>query len=214
LHPYTIERNNNLFESKNDLTSTVYRHWYAVYTASCQEKRVAQHLSTREIDHFLPVSRNPRRWKNGCTVVCEQPLFPGYLFVKIQRTDRVKVLELPGVHSIVGNGREPTPLPGDEIETLRQGIDLLNAEPCPFLNVGEKAKVIRGPLQGMTGIIVRKKSGLRLILSLDLIMKSVSVEVDAADLEAVNLSAIGSNNLSSILPAARRSGSIADPQSC
>lgn len=118
-------------------------------------------------------------------MVLEQPLFPGYLFVKIPRTDRLRVLELPGVHSIVGTGKDPIPLPGVEIETLRQNIDVLNIEPCPHLNIGEKARVKRGPLLGMTGIVVRKKNGLRLILSLDLIMKSASVEVDALDLEAV-----------------------------
>jgi len=160
--------------------------WFAVYTFSCQEKRVAQHLSIREIDYFLPVGRSMRRWKNGCKMLIERPLFPGYLFVKILRTDRLSVLELPGVHSMVGTGKDPIALPSVEIETLRQGIDLLKAEPCPFLNVGDQARVKRGPLEGMTGIVVRKKNGLRLILSLDLIMKSVSVEVDALDLEAIS----------------------------
>jgi len=159
--------------------------WFAAHTFSCQEKRIAQHLSTREIEYFLPLSRNLRRWKNGCTMLVEQPLFPGYLFVKIPRNDRLRVLELPGVHSIVGTGREPIPLPSLEIETLRQSIGLLQAEPCPFLNVGERVWVRRGPLAGMSGIVVRKKNGMRLILSLDLIMKSVSVEIDALDLEAV-----------------------------
>lgn len=144
------------------------------------------HLTTRTIEHFLPVSRSSRRWRNGCTVLLEQPLFPGYLFVKIPRTERVRVLELPGVHSIVGNGREPIALPTEEIESLRGGIGSLNVEPCPYLNVGERARIIRGPLQGMTGIIARKKKGLRLILSLDAIMKSISVEIDERDLEAID----------------------------
>lgn len=144
------------------------------------------HLTTRAIEHFLPISRSSRRWKNGCTVELQQPLFPGYLFVKIPRTDRVRVLELPGVHSLVGNGREPIALPSEEIEGLREGIGLLKAEPCPYLNVGERARIIRGPLQGMTGIIARKKKGLRLILSLDPIMKSISVEIDERDLLAID----------------------------
>jgi transcription antitermination factor NusG len=87
------------------------------------------------------------------------------------------------VHSIVGTGKDPIPLPHFEIETLRRGIDHLKIEPHPYLNVGEKATILRGPLAGMTGIVVRKKNGLRFVLSLDLIMKSVAVEVDAADLE-------------------------------
>lgn len=165
-------------------------NWFAVHTSSCQEKRVALHLFTRDIEHFLPISRNSRRWKNGCTMLLEQPLFPGYLFVKIPRSERVRVLELPGVHSIVGSGREPIALPSDEIERLREGIAQLNVEPCPYLNVGERARIIRGPLQGMTGIIARKKKGLRLILSLDAIMKSISVEIDERDLEAVDSQSI------------------------
>lgn len=161
-------------------------NWFAVHTGSCQEKRVAQHLSIRDIEHFLPVSKTSRRWKNGCTVVLEQPLFPGYLFVKIARTERVRVLELPGVNSIVGNGREPIALHSSEIESLRDGIDQLNVEPCAYLNVGVRARIIRGPLLGMTGIIARRKNGLRLILSLDVIMKSISVEIDTRDLEPLD----------------------------
>jgi transcription antitermination factor NusG len=126
-------------------------------------------------------------------MVLEQPLFPGYLFVKIPRTERVRVLELPGVCSIVGNGREPIALPNQEIESLREGIGQVNLEPCPYLNVGVRARIIRGPLSGMTGIIARKKKGLRLILSLDAIMKSVSVEVDERDLEAVEQLAAGNS---------------------
>lgn len=118
-------------------------------------------------------------------MLVESPLFPGYLFVKILRAERLRVLGLPGVHSIVGNGREPVALPTAEIETLRDGIDLLKVQPCAYLNVGEYAKVKRGPLEGMTGVVVRKKNGLRLVLSLDLIMKSVSVEVDELDLEPI-----------------------------
>ena len=164
----------------------VSSYWFAVHTSSCREKRVALHLSARDIEYFLPVSRSARRWRNGCTMHLEQPLFPGYLFVKILPSQRVRVLELSGVHSIVGNGREPIALASEEIESLRQGIDQLNVEPCPYLNVGERARIIRGPLQGMAGIIVRKKKGLRLILSLDAIMKSISVEIDERDLEAVD----------------------------
>jgi transcription antitermination factor NusG len=157
--------------------------WFAVYTLSCREKQVARHLEMHSIEHFLPVTKSRRRWKNGCTVLVEEPLFPGYLFVQIDRSDRTHVLGVPGVHSIVGTGKDPIALPHFEIETLRRSVDHLRIEPHPYLNVGEKATILRGPLAGMTGIVVRKKNGLRFILSLDLIMKSVAVEVDAADLE-------------------------------
>jgi transcription antitermination factor NusG len=158
--------------------------WFAVYTLSCREKQVSRHLDVHSVEHFLPVTKSRRKWKNGCTVVVEEPLFPGYLFVKIDRSERTQVLSVPGVHSIVGTGKDPVALPQFEIETLRRSIDHLKIEPHPYLNVGEKATILRGPLAGMTGIVVRKKNGLRFVLSLDLIMKSVAVEVDAADLEA------------------------------
>jgi transcription antitermination factor NusG len=159
--------------------------WFAAYTYSCQERRVAQHLFSREIEYFLPIRRHVRRWKNGCKVQIERPLFPGYVFVRIDRVDRVRVLELPGVHSIVGTGREPSPLPIEQIDMLRQGLELRNPEPHPFLTVGERARICRGPLAGMTGIVIRRKNGLRLVVSLELIMKSVSVEVEEQDLQAL-----------------------------
>jgi transcription antitermination factor NusG len=138
--------------------------WFAVYTLSCREKQVSRHMEIHAIEHFLPVTKSRRRWKNGCTVVIDEPLFPGYLFVRIDRTERTHVLAVPGVHSIVGTGKDPIPLPQFEIETLRRSIDFLKIEPHPYLNVGEKATILRGPLAGMTGIVTRKKNGLRFVL--------------------------------------------------
>ena len=159
------------------------RQWFAVYTNSCQEKRVAEHCQVRDIESFLPVCRSTRRWRNGCTVNLERPLFPGYVFVRVYQAHRVRVLELPGVVSIVGSARQPEPLPDADIEVLRNGIHLLNAEPHRYLKVGERVSVRSGPLQGMSGILVRRKNSVRVVLTLDLIMKSISVEVDEQDLE-------------------------------
>lgn len=157
--------------------------WFAAYTHSCQEKRVAQHLSTRDIEFFLPVHRTISHWKNGLRVPIERPLFAGYIFVKTSRESKIRILEVPGVHSIVGAGREPIPLPYEEMEALRRGVSLLNVEPHPFVKAGEKVVIRRGPLEGMTGIVLRQKNNVRVILSIDLIMKSISVEVAAEDLE-------------------------------
>jgi transcription antitermination factor NusG len=159
------------------------RQWFAVYTTSCHEKRVAEHCQVRDIESFLPTYQSTRRWKNGCTVNIDSPLFPGYVFVRVNHTHRVRVLELPGVVSIVGAARQPTPLPDTDIESLRNGIHLLKAEPHPCLNLGDKVKIRKGPLAGMTGVLVRKKNGLRVVLTLELIMKSISVEIDEQDLE-------------------------------
>ena len=89
------------------------------------------------------------------------------------------------MHSIVGFGRDPIALPEEQIEAMRQGLHGLNAEPHPYLSVGAGARIRRGALEGMTGIVVRKKNGFRFVLSLDLIQKSVSVEVDESNLEAI-----------------------------
>jgi transcription antitermination factor NusG len=159
--------------------------WYAAYTFSCQEKRVAQHLATRAIEYFLPVRRKISHWKNGLRMSIEKPLYPSYVFVKMDCKNKVRVLELPGVHSIVGVGFQPIPLPYEEIEALRCGIQLLNVEPHPLVKSGEKVLIRNGPLQGLVGIVVRQKNCTRVILTLNLIMKSISVEVDAQDLEAV-----------------------------
>jgi transcription antitermination factor NusG len=163
-----------------------HSNWFATYTHSCQEKRVVQHFQVRDIEYFLPVYRMINHWKNGLRVPIERPLFPGYVFVKAGIKDRVRILEVPGVHSIVGTGREPAALDYEEIEALRRGVRVSNPEPHPFLKVGTKARIRRGPLEGMGGIVIRQKNTFRVILSIDLIMKSISVEVDEADLEIVS----------------------------
>ena len=169
------------------LSAGILEQWFAAYTFSCHEKRVAEHLSMRHIEYFLPIYKKISHWKNGLCMLIESPLFPGYVFVKIDCKDRVRVLELPGVHSIVGSGRKPTPLPFEEIEGLRRGMHLVNAKPHPTIKSGEKVVIRRGPLEGMSGIVVRQKNCTRIILTVDLIMKSIAVEVDDQDLEVVGL---------------------------
>jgi transcription antitermination factor NusG len=158
--------------------------WFAVYTTPRHEKRIATYFTDREIDYYLPLYRSARRWKNRTVADVELPLFPSYIFVRIGRYERVRVLEVPGVLSIVG-GREPAPLPEFEIESLRAGLHLRQSEPHPYLVIGERARIRTGALAGMEGVLIRKKNNLRVVLTLDMIMQSVAVEVDADDLEAV-----------------------------
>jgi transcription antitermination factor NusG len=157
--------------------------WYAVYTTPRHEKRVREHLEMRQIESFLPLYRSLRQWNNGCKVTVELPVFPNYIFVRIAPESRVRVLELPGVLSLVGSGREPTPLPEFEIESLRTALHERVFEPHPYLVVGERVRIRSGALAGMEGVLLRKKSCWRVVLALDLIMKSVAVEVDAHELE-------------------------------
>jgi transcription antitermination factor NusG len=144
---------------------------------------VAEYLAQRRIESFLPLYRSQRIWKDGSKVILHLPLFPSYIFVCIEAYQRVSVLDVPGVLSIVGNRRELTPLPDDELEALRAGLHLRQVEPHPYLVMGERARIKSGALVGMEGVLLRAKNNFRVVLSLDHIMQSVAVEVDSAELE-------------------------------
>jgi transcription antitermination factor NusG len=157
--------------------------WFAAYTTPRHEKAVVRQLDARHVECFLPLYSSVRRWKNGCRVTVDMPLFPSYVFVRVNRGDSVKVLQIPGVLSIVGSGREPSALPCTEIESLRAGLPLRQFEPHPYLVVGEKVRITAGSLEGMVGVLVRRKNDFRVVLTLDLIRQSVSVEIGANEIE-------------------------------
>src|SRR5216684_2697206 len=159
--------------------------WYAAYTSANHEKRVAEQLGVREVEHFLPLYASVRRWKDR-RVKLQLPLFPGYVFVRLPLRDRLKVLQVPGVARLISFNGQPAVLPDREVEALRAGLATqLRAEPYPYLTVGRRVRVKCGPLEGVEGILIRKKNACRVVLSLDLIMQSASVEVDASDLEGI-----------------------------
>jgi transcription antitermination factor NusG len=159
--------------------------WFAAYTTPRHEKHVAEMLAERNIESFLPLYRTVRQWKKSSPITLEMPLFPCYLFVHIRRAARGTVLGLPGVVSIVGSPKEPWPLPQMEIEALRLGVQTGKVEPHPYLNVGDRVRIKAGSMAGVEGILVRRRNQMRFVLTLDAIMRSVSVEVDADDLEPV-----------------------------
>lgn len=159
--------------------------WYAAYTSANHEKRVAEQFAARSIEHFLPSYASVRRWKDR-RVTLQLPLFPGYVFVRMELRNRLQVLQVPGVARLVGFGGVPTPLQQQEIDALRTGLASgVCAEPHPYLNAGRRARIKQGPLAGLEGILLRWKGNWRVVLSLDLIQRSVSVDVDAAALEPV-----------------------------
>ncbi|MGD0830171.1 MAG: UpxY family transcription antiterminator [Terracidiphilus sp.] len=162
-------------------------NWFAIYTTPRHEKRVVQHLGIREIEYYLPLYHPQHRWSDGSLVTLDLPLFPGYVFVHIDRSLRVRVLEIPGVLTFVGGtGGKPAPLPEVEIEALRSGLALRRAEPHPLLTVGQRARIRSGALTGMEGVVLRQKNSLRVVLTVELIMQSVAVEVDISELEVVD----------------------------
>ena len=160
--------------------------WYAAYTSANHEKRVAQQFAQRVIEHFFPYYQSVREWKDR-KVRLQLPLFPGYVFVRLKLRDHIKVLQVPGVAKLVGFGGIPTALPQEEIDVLRTSLlHGVRAEPHRYLNVGRRVRVNSGPLAGMEGILVRKKNQDRLVISLELIFRSVAVEVDGFGLEPLS----------------------------
>lgn len=158
-------------------------NWYALYTRSRHEKQVAAQLQQRDIESFLPLYSSVRRWKDR-RVNLQLPLFPGYIFVHTSLQRRIEVLSVPGaVRFVAFNGR-PAVLPESDLLRLLAGLDQgLRAQPHPYLKVGHRVRVRSGPLAGTEGILLRKKDQFRLIVSIDLIMRSVAVDIDAADVE-------------------------------
>ncbi|MGA2050858.1 MAG: UpxY family transcription antiterminator [Terracidiphilus sp.] len=159
------------------------RQWFAVFTRVHHEKRVVERLTQRGIETFLPLYKVTHQWTHYRKVKLDLPLFPTYLFVNIAPHERNATIEVSGVLSLVGQGHSPAPLPHDEIDCLRRALQTRRSEPHSYLQVGTKVNITAGPLAGLKGIVVREKSGLRVVLSVELIRQSVAVEVDADELE-------------------------------
>lgn len=159
------------------------RCWFAVYTRSRHEKSVAEQLRGNGVETFLPLYRTVRRWKNGDHWV-ELPLFPGYTFARFALVDRLPVLKVPGVVRLVGFNGIPAALEDHEVEDLRQALAAgVTAKPHPYLRQGCRVRITAGPLAGRQGILVRRQGMVRVVLSIDLIQRSVLVDVAADSLE-------------------------------
>jgi len=159
--------------------------WYAVYTCANHEKRVAGQFGSRSVEHFLPQYESVRRWKDR-KVRLTLPLFPGYLFVHLAAKERLRVLQVPGVVRLVGFNGSPTPVPEEDVHKIREFLGQgWRAEPYPYLQTGRRARVVRGALAGMEGIVLRRKNRTRLVISFDLIQRAMAVEIDQTNLAAI-----------------------------
>jgi transcription termination/antitermination protein NusG len=158
-------------------------NWYAVYTIANHERRLAEQLGLREVEHFLPMYSSVRRWKDR-RVTLQLPLFPGYVFVRMALRDRLRVVQLPGVARLVGFDGTPAALPDEEIEVLRSTLAKgVRTEPHPFLKAGRRVRVKSGPMAGLQGVLQRRKNRSRLIVAVELIQRAVAMEIDEWDLE-------------------------------
>jgi len=166
-------------------TEATDRNWYAVYTRHSHERTVRDAFASREIENYLPTYKVRRRRVNRCTVDLTVPIFPTYIFARIAWAEHARLLEVPSVISIVGFGSQRPIIPESEIEALRSALTLAQTAPHPYLNIGERVRIRSGPLEGLTGIVLRKGNNLRIVLSIQLIMQSVVVELEDWNIESI-----------------------------
>ncbi len=160
-------------------------NWYALRTRSRHEKHVEGQLAARGIEPFLPLINRMRQWKDRRKQVAF-PLVPGYCFARFPLCERVDVVKVRGVVQIVGNKEGPIPVLEREIDAVRQLVNCtLPYDPHPYLKEGMRVEVIRGPLVGVQGVLVRKGARARLVISVSLIQQAACVELDALDVAPI-----------------------------
>jgi transcription antitermination factor NusG len=159
--------------------------WWALYTRHQHEKTVADMLSAKGFEVFLPQYESMRRWKDRSKLL-SLPLFPCYVFVRGGLHRRLQVVTTPGVHMILYYGESVAIIPEDEIQAIRKTVEgPFRVEPHPYLKCGDRVRVTRGTMEGVEGILIRKKNLYRLVLSVEMLAQSVAVEIDGSDVEPV-----------------------------
>ncbi len=160
--------------------------WYAIYTRHQHEKTVARILTSKGFETLLPLYSAVHRWKDR-TKLLSLPLFPCYVFLKGGLERPLDILTTPGIHALVSTAGQPAPIPHADIEAIRRAVESgASVEPHPLLKCGEWVRIKCGPLEGIQGILVRKKNLYRLVLSVEILGKAASVEIDAFLIERLN----------------------------
>jgi transcription antitermination factor NusG len=166
------------------LQQSVAHNWYVAYTCSRHEKYLAEQCEQHGITAFLPLYAVQRQWKKRRAKVL-LPLFPSYVFVRMALAERFRVLSLPGMVSLVSFHGLPAVIPDAQIEALKKAVTLGRAEPCAYLQSGKRVRVTAGPLVGMEGIVQKVKSDVRVIVSFEWMNRSVSISLDATEVETL-----------------------------
>lgn len=161
------------------MLSSEETRWFALRVRPRHEKSVAHLLGTRGWESFLPLYRSRSQWSDRMKTV-QLPLFPGYVFCRSDRTHGIGgVVSTPGVVHVVSFGIEPQPIEEQEITRLRRLVDTdLNYHPWPYVRVGERVRLCYGPLSGMEGIVDQVKNSVRVVISVEMLQRSVAVEID------------------------------------
>lgn len=158
-------------------------NWYAAYTRPRHERAVVASLAQCGYETVYPSYSVASRWSDRVKRI-ESPLFPGYVFVRCDALLRLPVLKTPGLLYLVGDGIRPLPVPDAEVENLQRAMrSHARMQPVPHLNEGEQVYVGRGPLAGLSGFLLAWRNSLRVVISVELLARSVAVEVEAAWLE-------------------------------
>ena len=177
---------NNSAADNECMTEPGVSWWHALYTRHQHEKVVAQALSGKGFEVFLPQYRTVHRWKDREKELL-LPLFPNYVFIHGGLDRMLALVTTPGIHSLVSWGGRPATIPWEEIEAVRRLVESAYLiEPHPFLKCGDRVRIKSGPLEGIEGILVRKTRGYRLVLSVEMLSRSASVEVDTSMVERLS----------------------------
>jgi transcription antitermination factor NusG len=156
--------------------------WYAVSMKPRHEKAGSFLLTNKGLEVFNPVCRTHRRWSDRIKEL-EVSLFPGYILCRFGFEQRMAVLTTPGVTSIVSAGRQPVPVSDEEINSVQSIVaSRRHAMPWPYLSVGRRVQVAAGCLEGLVGTVVRDKGVCRMVVNVELLQRSVAVEIDRCDL--------------------------------
>ncbi len=154
------------------------KYWFALLVKPRHEKAVSAALRSKHYEVFLPLRSVRRKWSDRYKVV-EMPLLAGYAFCRFESCDKVHILSTPGVRKVVGWGTKPVPVEEDEIEALQTVMRAgLAASPCPFLRTGQAVRIDRGPLSGLSGLLLKSQGQSRFVVSITLLRRSIAVEVE------------------------------------
>ena len=160
------------------IRNSIQQSWFALRVKSRTEKVVSTIARNKGFEEFLPLYQSRRRWSDRFKSV-EMPLFPGYVFCRLNPEFRLPLLTIPGVMSFVGIGKVPVPIDETEIAAIQAAVGAgLSAEPYPFLEVGQRVRLAEGPLTGLEGLLVEVRKQQRLVVSVSMLKRSVAVEID------------------------------------
>jgi transcription antitermination factor NusG len=154
--------------------------WFALQVRSRYENIITAHLSGKGYEWFLPLYKCRRRWSDRFKEI-ERPLFPGYVFCRLDPLDRLPIHMIPGVILIVGVGKTPVPIDEAEIGAIQSAVKSgLPSQPWPFMNIGQRIRIEHGPLCGLDGVLLDFRGHHRLVLSVTLLNRSIAVQVEDA----------------------------------